>query len=393
MSMSVVLFDKFIKRDRLLPLVATRPIGNLRIGIFTINKKWELIFQSPVSYLTTNYLKEKFPLHTQDASDNLLIKASILPNTILIDKLKTLPLGYKLVDERGKWIAARLASLNDFEEAHLDGLETIICHAKHLEIKHPEDIFVHNAAQIAFDLKFVPQSIHTPFFELNHVVGEDLYIDASAILHYVHLDSSKGPIYIGQNTILESGVIIQGPVAIGSNCRIKAGAVLYQNVTIGDGCTISGELNNTVIWGNSAKGHFGYLGCSVVGENCNLGAGTTNSNLKNDYSSVKIYDYSEQTMRNTGLTKCGAVIGDYSMLAIQSKITTGTVIGTGAQIAMSKFIPKFVPDFAWLTDDKEDFYIFERFIAMLERKAHLTTTEVQTTDVEIISYLYTNKKK
>lgn len=392
MVFSVVLFDDLIARNHLLPLVATRPIGNLRVGILTINKKWESIFNTDVSYLTVDYLRDKFSINTFSDRELLVIKGSVLPNDSLLEALPSLTLNQQLVDKAGEWIAVKVVQGAHFNAETLEGYEKVELQGDVNRILFPEDIFLNNASQILFDLQLMnikPNEVSST----NTIIGNDLYIAQNTAINGAVLDTTKGPIYVGEGAVIEPNVVIYGPVSIGANCRVKSGAVIYPNVTIGEFSTVGGELNNVVIWGNSAKGHAGYLGCAVVGEGCNLGAGTTNSNLKNDWSTVKLYDYAINGLRDTTLQKCGVVIGDQVMLGIHSMLTTGTIIGVGAQVAMSKFIPKFVPDFCWLTDHKCETYLFSRFEDMMKRKALLKKEKLTDHDMMILSYIHQDTKE
>lgn len=391
MAFNIVLFDDFAKRTALLPLVATRPVGNLRVGVLTINQKWAAIFKTTVSYLTITYLRKKFPLEEKTDLPVLIIKANVLPSEALINLLRNLEINQCLVDCKGDWIAAKVLTVEDFSLDTLLTMEHIKTTTEIVKLKHPEDIYINNAQQILFDLPYLSVSkLHHSMALRANVLGDEVYVKDNVSIEGALLDSSKGPIYIGSNTLIEAGVMIYGPVAIGDNCRVKAGAVLYPNVTLGDLSTVCGEINNVVIWGSSSKGHEGYLGCAVLGEGCNLGAGTVNSNLKNDWSTVKLYDYSMNNLRDTSLSKCGVIIADHVMLGVQSKINTGTVIGVGSQIAMSKFIPKFVPDFSWYTDENQDTYIFERFVKMMHRKSELRQEDITADDKLIWQYIHKN---
>ncbi|WP_140938971.1 putative sugar nucleotidyl transferase [Sphingobacterium lumbrici] len=370
MFSQLVLFDRMDSRRHLFPLVATRPVGNLRVGIHTLEDKWKIIFNCIVSHWTVDHLKEKFPLNITISANVLVLSSNILPDTDLIDALLDLKVGECLLDQKGEWIASYARDLTVFGDLEGNWENVVVFNKELRRIRYPEDIFRFNADQIIFDLGYIKkQEKLEKAASSNHIVGDQLYIEKDANVQHAHLDSSFGPIYIASGAVVEGNVTIKGPVAICRNSRVKSGARIYPNVTIGDNSTVGGEISNTVIWGNAAKGHEGYLGCAVVGEGCNLGAGTTNSNLRNDWRNVKVYDYVCDDFRDTGLLKCGVIIGDQSMLGIQSKINTGTVIGVGVQVAISKFIPKFVPDFLWLTDTQIEAYRFEDFGMMLERKA------------------------
>jgi UDP-N-acetylglucosamine diphosphorylase/glucosamine-1-phosphate N-acetyltransferase len=391
MSISLVLFDRLAEREELLPLVATRPVGNLRVGAFTLDQKWSVILgTSYVSYLTEDYLSSKFPLKVA-TEEVLVIKATVLPNSNILKAIQSLDLNQRLVDKEGKWIACKTNAQTKpkiLEDLHSKKFTVIKYTQEYQSLRFLEDIFSYNADQIVFDYPYISSE---PFFMPKSsvtIVGEHFKISHSAKLAKCTLNSTSGPILVLDNAIIEPDCVIHGPAVIGKNVRVKSGAVIYPNVTLGDNSVVCGELNNAVIWGNSAKGHYGYLGCAVVGEGCNLGAGTSNSNLKNDWDTVKVYSYKDNNFRNTGLLKCGVFIGDQCMLAISSKINTGTVIGVGAQVAISNFIPKFVPDFSWLSDGKSESYILTKFVEMISRKAQVKKEDFTPEDKEILEYIY-----
>ncbi len=392
MSFSIVLYDRSSERNKLLPLVATRPVGNLRVGAYTLNDKWAKLFHTDVSYLTEDHLAGKYPYTpTQDLV--LLVNAHILPEVSLLEKLKTLQVGQRLIGAEGQWIALLTTkqAAEDLEQCITDlNYDIVLYEQKTIVLQELEDIFVTNGAQISFDAALFYMDRLNKLQSHDYVVeGEKLYISSSAaIAKGTYLNALQGPIIIEDNAVIEPGCVIHGPCVIGNNVRVKSGTILYPNVTVGDHSTVCGELNNTVIWGNSAKGHYGYLGCAVLGEGCNLGAGTTNSNLQNNWGEIKVYSYAAHDFRNTGLKKCGVFIGDYSMLAIQSKITTGTVLGVGVQVAISNFIPKFVPDFTWMSEHRTTSYILEKFMDMLERKSSMKGEMLTKEDKAILSAVY-----
>jgi len=391
MSISLVLFDRIASREELLPLVATRPIGNLRVGAFTLDQKWSVILGTQhVSYLTEDYLSFKFPLAIA-TEEVMVMKATVLPNQSLLEALQHLELNQRLIDSDGEWIAFKTNSqtkVEILEELNSKEFTDINYTQEYQSLQFLEDIFTYNAAQIEFDFSYVDVASFSLSEYPITILGDNYKISSSSKLSRCTLNTTLGPIIILENAIIESDCVIHGPAVIGRNVRVKSGTAIYPNVTVGDNSVVCGELNNAVIWGNSAKGHYGYLGCAVIGEGCNLGAGTSNSNLKNDWNTVKVYSYKANNFRNTGLLKCGVFIGDHSMLAISSKINTGTVIGVGAQVAISNFIPKFVPDFSWLSDGKLESYIFTKFVEMLSRKAQVKKEEFTELDKEILEYIY-----
>ncbi len=392
MTSSIVLFDLDQDRKSLLPLTATRPLANLRVGLCTIDHKWKQLLASTISYATVDYLQEKFPIDN-NSHQYLYINGSVLPSVVLVEALKELNLGDKLVTSDGKLIAFICETAVDYTSIHSQVEDyTPVTFTDAIDIiTKPEDIFKFNASQIEFDYQHIlsfEQNAIDDFSLNNKIIGNEIYIAETACVNQTYLDASQGPIYISENVVIEPGTVLYGPIAIGAYTRIKSGTVIYPNVTIGPNSTVGGEINNVVIWGNSAKGHDGYLGCAVIGEGCNIGAGTSNSNLKNDWSTVKLYDYSIYQYRDTGISKCGVIMGDHVMLSIHSKINTGTVIGVGTQIAISEFIPKFVPDYSWFTDLTKESYIYERFVNMLERKSVLKCEYLSDIDLRILREVY-----
>jgi len=402
MSLIVVLSDDSAVRLNLLPLCATRAVGNLRVGICTLNEKWERIFDTQLIYLTEDYLAPNFPSfdslkqggghENNEDIEYLVIKSNILPNEPLIEELKNLKNGEVLLLE-DNWLAYKttdreIASV--YKEVDLKAVQSKI--ESHY-INYPEDIFIQNKAQILFDFNLLTKNRKSqPISKDNTVYGDWIFVEKGAKLVGVSLNSLEGPIYIGQNAIIEEGSFLKGYTAIGDRTRIKTGSRLYANCSIGPDCTVAGEINNSVIWGNTAKGHEGYLGCSVIGQGCNIGAGSSTSNLKNNWSTVRLFDYSMNNYRDTQRQKCGLIMGDFSMVGINSSFKTGAVIGVGSQIAISNFIPKFVADFTWLTDTEQTTYIFDKFEKMMENRVKLGL-QLTFTDISIFRYIFEQSSK
>ncbi len=391
MPQSIVLYDNAEWRKHLLPFCAVRPVGNLRVGICTLDEKWKHIFHAQVSYLTVEYLQPSFPLQAKLQGQALIIRANVLPSERLIEALDGLQIGEKLV-YKGEWVAAIVDQLPLEPNAHFDALKPILIDFDIPQITFPEDIFIQNKNQLLFDFDLLTKGRSSAALSANNMIfGDHIFIEEGAQVEGVSLNSLHGPIYIGKQARLEEGSFLRGYVAIGEQARVKIGTRLYENVSIGPRSTIGGEVNNSVLWGDSAKGHDGYLGCSVLGEGCNLGAGSSNSNLKNNWSSVKLYDYFSGKNRDTGILKCGLMMGDYAMSAVNSSFNTGSVIGVGAQLAISNFIPKFVPDFSWLTDSGSSSYQMDRFIAMLQRKCNAGADDL--IDPNILSRVFDDTKE
>jgi UDP-N-acetylglucosamine diphosphorylase/glucosamine-1-phosphate N-acetyltransferase len=234
-------------------------------------------------------------------------------------------------------------------------------------LKGVEDLFLLTGAEITRDFNLLVQDVQSSSISVtNQLLGNDLYVGARVSVECATLNTLQGPIYIDEDVTIMEGAHLRGPLYLGKGAVVKMGATIYGNVSIGKQSVIGGEIGNSVIGDFSAKGHHGYLGCSVIGDWCNLGAGTSNSNLKNNLKTVSIYDYALDGVRDTGLLKCGAFIGDYTRLGINSALNTGTVIGIASMLADTSFYAKFVPSFAWVFDGGAQTYEFDKFMAYLE---------------------------
>lgn len=335
--MNVILFDK--NRANYYPLSFTRPIACFRVGILTIKEKWEWYYKS-VSVKTEDYLSDKFPLNIQQ--DNIWIDARILPSEVLITELNSLRIGEAL-EKNGEIIAFRNSSFNTKK------LNLIDSNAIFNSIDNLCDIFLSNDREISNDFEFLARGESQVLSkkDMNTFIGDKIFIEKGAQVTCSVLNSKDGPIYIGKDAEIMEGSIIRGPFAMLNNSVLKMGAKIYGSTTLGPYCKIGGEINNVVFFGYSSKAHTGFLGNSVIGEWCNLGAGTNNSNLKNNYAKVKLWNYREERFINTELQFCGLIMGDHSKCGINTMFNTGTVVGVGTNIFGSGFPRNFIPSFSW----------------------------------------------
>ena len=335
--MNVILFDKY--RANYYPLSLTRPIAYFRVGIFTIKEKWERYYKY-VSVKTEDYLSDKFPLKIQ--KDNIWIDARILPSEVLITELNSLRSGEAL-EKNGEIIAFRNNSFNTKK------LNIIDSNAVFNSIESLCDIFLHNDREIASDFESLARRASQVLSkkDMNILIGNKIFIEKGAKVSCSILNAKDGPIYIGKDAEIMEGSIIRGPFAMLNNSVLKMGAKIYGATTIGPYCKVGGEVNNVVFFGYSSKAHAGFLGNSVIGEWCNLGAGTNNSNLKNNYAEVKLWNYKAERFINTELQFCGFVMGDHSKCGINTMFNTGTVIGVGTNIFGAGFPRNFIPSFSW----------------------------------------------
>lgn len=371
--MHIVLFDEAEWRIGLYPLVLTRPVANLRVGILTIAEKWAEWLGAPYSFLTEDYLQEKYPLGRL-SGDVLLVRGNCCPDRRLVDAVTALRTGEAL------WYRDTLVALRTVPDALQHGKlpnsasYSPMQYIHHVvAINHPEDIFLQNGAQIGLDFDRLTNGRQSAILsESNRFMGDQFFAEEGAQAECATFNSTKGPIYLGKNSEVWEGSLIRGAFALGENAQVKMGTRIYSNVSVGPHSRVGGELNTCVIWGHSAKGHDGYLGSSVLGEGCNWGADTNNSNLKNNYKSVRLYDYSQGGYRDTGLQFCGMVMGDHVRCAINTAFNTGTVVGVGASVYCTGMPPTFIPDFSWGSGDGFSAYRLDKFFetmgAVYERR-------------------------
>ncbi|MBK9981900.1 MAG: GlmU family protein [Saprospiraceae bacterium] len=346
---NIILFDDE-SREQMLPLSYTRPVAELRTGIFTIRERWEKLLNGTASYITSDYLSDRFPMILKD--DNIVINGAVMPNDRLVRLIEQLEPNEALMNE-GDLIAARLNRLQ-FENLFRDeSIEEIIgldlSDTPFIHLAYPWDLFLYLRATIEYDYDLVTkgrtsQSIPSH----NQVLALDnIFVEEGAQVTCATLNAQSGPIYIGKNAQIMEGAVIRGPVTIGEGTIVKMGAKIYGPSAIGPDCRVGGEIKEVVILGHSNKAHDGYLGNSIIGEWCNLGAGTSVSNLKNNYSNVRMWDFNSQTMRDTGLQYLGTVMGDHSKAGIQTMFNTGTIVGVAANIFGEGYPPKVIPSFSW----------------------------------------------
>ena len=341
--MNVILSDG-TTRNALLPFTYTRPVAAIRIGILTIKEKWDILLSTTCSYSTEIYLKDKFPIHIEN--ENLVLNASFLPDSALIIAVKALKLGQALVYNNEV-----IAYVSSTPEQDIDILDykAIIFEGEVLTVKNTWDIFSKNAEAIQLDFDLLTNGRKSkPIPKSNTVINpEHIFLEEGAKVECSILNASTGPIYLGKDSEIMEGSIIRGALALCTNAVLKMGAKIYGASTFGPYCKVGGEVSNAVLFGYSNKGHEGFLGNSVLGEWCNIGADTNTSNLKNNYAPVRLWSYETQGFAKTGLQFCGLMMGDHSKCGINTMFNTGTVIGVSTNIFGSGFPRNFVPSYSW----------------------------------------------
>jgi len=341
--MNYILFDGDV-RNSLLPFTYTRPVADIRIGILTIREKWEKYLGLTTTTITEEYLEDKYPM--VEMEENIMINASFLPTKELIDNIKSLSKNQAIF--KGEQVIAFFTSETQ-EEVTFDSYEQIEFNEDIIQVKNTWDIFSLNdkAIQADFDL-LTEDRTSQPIPEGVQVINkENIFIEEGAIVMLSSLNASNGPIYIGKDAEIMESCAVRGPFAMCEHSVLKMGTKIYGATTLGPYCKVGGEVNNSVLFGYSSKGHEGFLGNSVLGEWCNVGADTNTSNLKNNYADVKLWNYETGRFSKTGLQFCGLMMGDHSKCGINTMFNTGTVVGVSANIFGSGFPRNFVPSFSW----------------------------------------------
>ncbi|XCF05672.1 GlmU family protein [Tamlana crocina] len=387
--MNYILFDG-PSRNNLLPFTFTRPVADIRVGILTIREKWESFLDTTTTTVTEDYLSDKFPM--VEMEENVMINASYLPNLELVEMVKDLKENQAIFkDEDVIAFFAKEAQ----EDIDFDDYEAVEFTEDIVKIEHAWHIFSKNGEAIQEDYTLITKNRSSqPIPSSNNVIApENIFIEKGAKLEFTTLNASKGPIYIGRNSEIMEGSIIRGPLALCQGATIKIGAKIYGPTTIGPSCKAGGEINNSVMFANSNKGHDGYLGNSVLGEWCNLGADTNTSNLKNNYAEVRLWDYQTESFARTGLQFCGLMMGDHSKCGINTMFNTGTVVGVSANIFGSGFPRNFVPSFSWGGSGGFTTYLTKKAFEVAEVVMARRNMEFTEQDKAILEHVFEETKK
>jgi UDP-N-acetylglucosamine diphosphorylase/glucosamine-1-phosphate N-acetyltransferase len=387
--MNYILFDGDV-RQSLLPFTYTKPVADLRVGILTIREKWEKYLSLTTTTITEEYLEDKYPM--VELEENILINASFCPTQSLVEKVKSLSKDeaiFKGDDVIAFFTSDSQEAVNFDEYKHIEFEEDV------LQIKNTREIFSLNFEAIQQDFDLITEGrTSQPIPEGTRCINEEnIFIEEGAEITFAILNASSGPIYIGKNAQIMENSVVRGPFAMGEHSVLKLGAKIYQGTTLGPYCKVGGEVGNSVLMGYSSKGHDGYLGNSVIGEWCNLGADTNTSNLKNNYAEVKLWDYETGRFAKTGLQFCGLMMGDHSKCGINTMFNTGTVVGVSANIFGSGFPRNFIPSFSWggaagFTEYKTN-KVFEVASVVMKRK----NLEFDAKDQKILEHVFEETAK
>lgn len=345
---NLILFDDPVIRTALLPFTFTRPVAGIRVGILTIAEKWADVLGQEGSFLTESYLRTKFA--QQAGSDNWYINGAVCPTPALQEAMSTLASGTGLITAGGVVLAIRTNGTLTTPPTINDGYSLQTFDEPLTIIYNLWDIFVHNGDQIRADFaRLTAGRTSAPITDsfTRCYAPENIFIEPGATIRASILNAEGGPIYIGHNATISEGSIVIGPFSLGDESTVNWGGKMRSNTTIGPFCKVGGEVSNSVFFGHSNKGHDGFLGNSAIGEWCNLGANVNNSNLKNDYSNVKLHSYATGQLEDTGRIFCGLMMGDFTKAGISTMFNTGTVVGVSANVFGSGFQPKHISSFSW----------------------------------------------
>lgn len=372
---NVILYDVARVHDNLLPITYTRPVAGIRLGIETIREKWERAFPGEYSYkVSAEYLAPKFPLKEADTLDDYYIASHVCPSDELVKAIEALPCGCRLTVD-GEEIARHGKEAEDtveYDPIHITALRSLT------------EIFTLNGEALEYDFEKVTAGrTSQPISRTVTIIGDPswVFIEEGAWVEAAVLNVQNGPIYIGSNAEIMEGTLVRGPLALCHDSHINMGTRVYGATTIGPWCKVGGELSNVVMLGYSNKAHDGFLGNAVIGEWCNLGADCVASNLKNDYTEIKLWNYPAHRFLRTGLQFCGLIMADHSKAGINTMFNTATVVGVGCNIHGSGFPRNFVASFseggaAGFSDVAMSKFFDIARRAMARRHVELTQTDI-----------------
>jgi UDP-N-acetylglucosamine diphosphorylase / glucose-1-phosphate thymidylyltransferase / UDP-N-acetylgalactosamine diphosphorylase / glucosamine-1-phosphate N-acetyltransferase / galactosamine-1-phosphate N-acetyltransferase len=367
------------------PFSLTRSLTEIRVGIFTIKERWETHLNSECQVFTSPYLQSLYASPFLDNEDAVMyINSTCLPDVAIKNAILNLKEGESLLDKDGKWIAS-----NSKERA----IGKILLGDPNLKttipakfIKNPIHLLQIHAAMIQLDFNQVISNQTSIVVDASNrlICPENIFIAEGASLSGVSLNATEGPIYIGKNAMLMEGAAIRGPFVLGEKSVVKMNACIYGATSVGPFCTIGGEIKNSILMGYSNKAHEGYLGDSIIGQWCNLGAGTSNSNVKNTAGPIEIWNQYQKSWDTIG-NKMGMLVGDYTRFAIQSSINTGSYIGASANIYGNGLLPKMIPNFSWgITKG----YILEKAIEDIQNWKKMKGFQISDAEKEVLTALF-----
>ena len=385
MKIEQLLFcDQSTIRD-FLPFTFTRPSAELRAGILTFAERWQrLLGVEKIAYNTADYLSGKYP-KSNTLEGTLSIYANFLPTPRFLEQLRSLEVG-ESITYQGRTLAFLGKSITLSSIPPIEWEEPLVVFEK------PTDLFTYNNKAIDFDFELLTKGrTSAPLSPTNGFLGDkaNLFIEEGAKVEFATLNCQKGKIYIGKDAEVMEGSHLRGSIALCEHATVNMGAKLYGATTIGPYSKVGGEISNSVIWGYSNKGHDGFLGNSVLGQWCNLGADTNVSNLKNTYNTIQLWDYQKGGYTSSGLQFCGVLMGDHSKTAINTQLNSGTTIGVFANLFSAGFPSKYIPNFAWGASAEK--YRLDEAFAVAERVMARRGIAFDQREQHILQWLFDNQ--
>lgn len=400
--MNTYLFDSIEAHENLRPLSFTRPLADFRCGILTIKEKWEKHFPSEYKYYPVEYLREKFGDVT-DEEEALFIAGNLLPDNELVEHIRNLNSGEALIFEQDfsknnedifSNVLAFRGSLRrfkagDYKAVFADFTPDLLVYVFDIFLRNPEEINKDYALLTSGRVSQpVPDCVRT-LENRTHPHHKDIFIEEGAVVECATINIQNGPVYIGKDAFLMEGACVRGPFALCEASEVRMGAKIYEGTTIGPHCKVGGEVSNTVFFGFSNKAHDGYLGNAVIGEWCNIGAGANASNLKNDYTLIRVWNYKSETFQKTDLQFCGLIMGDHSKIGVNCMINTATVMGVGVNLHGGGFPRNYLPNFsegsAVTGFEKTS---FDKFHGIASRMMSRRDKELNSVDEKMLRYIY-----
>ncbi|WPP48990.1 putative sugar nucleotidyl transferase [Catalinimonas niigatensis] len=406
--MHLIFFDTPVIRDNLKPFTFTRPMAEIRVGILTIAEKWrkrlELHAQEH-AYITETYLQKKYPFNIAD--DNLLINASVCPD-ISVQKAVTQLASGHILKQGNLIIAARISAdalraldnhyALSFLQVHEQLMNRVAAYpsVQYTEsltlITQPWHIFLQNGEQIKVDFDLLTQNRKSAAIADPYTIvygnPQNIFIEEGVSVRASILNAETGPIYLGKNATIHENAVIKGPFAMLEGAHVNIGSKIREATTIGPHSKLGGEVKNVVVFGNSNKGHEGFLGNSVIGEWCNFGADTNASNLKNNYKHVSMWNYGTHRYEDTGELFCGLMMGDHSKCGINTMFNTGTVVGVFANIFGTGYPEKFIPSFSWGGIGESSIYQIEKALEVAHHVLQRRGLQLSEAEVDILKHIY-----
>ena len=395
--MNLILFDCRKTRENLLPLTYTRPVADVRVGILTIREKWEKLLGLKSFSLTESYLEGKFA-HSADGGASIYVNGAVLPDAAMVAAIRKLGALQALM-ANGTLVAVKTEKEHiNYEnfEAITKSFTPVTYTGKVLSIANTWDIFKLNGEALAADFGLITKGRKSePLSDTNRLIGsaENIFIEPGAKVEASIINTTLGPVYVGADAEIMEGCVIRGPLALCEHAALKMATKVYGATTLGPHSKAGGELNNVIFFGYSNKAHDGFLGNSVIGEWCNLGADTNNSNLKNNYGSVDVWNYREAKLVDTGLTFCGLVMADHAKCGINTMFNTGTVVGVSANVFGGDFPPKFIPSFTWGGAKWLRTFDFEKSVEVADKMMERRGLKPSAADIEIMKTVFERDAK